>query len=140
MVFAACGGGPTTASGGASPSPPTASSPTPAPTPAPTADANGVWLVEAGDLEGYGIDVTQTGTKIAGRSIFPVRDVTGPLNGTVTAAGHVTWVTAYGNDATDAVEGDIAAGGTTIEGRLTFDIPSAHFHGGTNIVLTLQHR
>jgi hypothetical protein len=61
--------------------------------------------------------------QLQGRSVFAIRDVTGPLKGSVTAAGDVTWTTSYGNSATDSFEGDMTA-------------PAS----GASIVLALQHR
>jgi hypothetical protein len=142
--LAACGGsdGPTVA--GPTASAPPAAPPTPAPTPAPTptprpaASVGGLWLVDSGNLTGYGIDVSQSGTRLEGRSVFPVRDVTGPLVGEVSPSGRVTWSTAYGNGATDSFDGQLSADGRTIDGVLTFDIPAARFRGSAPILLTFH--
>jgi hypothetical protein len=144
LVLSGCG------SSGSSPSAPSTptvqSTPTPAPTPAPTptpvprADCSGVWLIVSGNLTGYGIDVNQAADgSLSGRSIFPVRDVTGPLRGSCSASGHVNWSTDYGSSDHDSFEGDLTPAGT-IDGTLTFTLPSIRFVGSAPVTLTLQHR
>jgi hypothetical protein len=121
-MLVACGGGttipepiiPTTL-----PPPP----PTPAPTPAPPATVTGFWLARAGNLAGYGIEVTQNGGTFRGRAVFPFRNVTGPTVGSVNGAA-VKYDTDYGAGDSDSFDGVLDASRTRMTGTVSFQLRS----------------
>jgi PKD domain len=67
----------------------------------------------------YGIQVQQAAAVVKGRTVFPVRDLTGALKGVVGADGRVTWRTDYfGGAIRDYFDGKLSADMDTLEGKL----------------------
>jgi len=67
----------------------------------------------------YGIQVQQTGKVVKGRTVFPLRDLTGALKGTVLPDRRVTWRTDYfGGAIRDYFDGKLSADLNTLTGTL----------------------
>jgi PKD repeat protein len=77
---------------------------------------NGVWKDKD---QQYGIQVQQKGKTIKGRTVFPVRDLTGALKGIVAADRRVTWRTDYfGGAIRDYFDGTLSPDLDTLTGTL----------------------
>lgn len=117
--------------------PPPTPQPTATPTPAPTprADMVGLWkIANTGNLStltGYAIDITShnlaTG-EVRGRSVYPYRNVTGLLRGTV-RGNHIDWRTEY--TPSDSENGSMDRtnyiNGSMLEGFVLFEYNSFDF-------------
>jgi PKD repeat protein len=67
----------------------------------------------------YGIQVQQTGKVVKGRTVFPVRDLTGALKGNVYPDRRVTWRTDYfGGAFRDYFDGKLSTDLNTLTGTL----------------------
>jgi PKD repeat protein len=69
--------------------------------------------------QGYGIEITQTGTTFSGRTVFGVQNLTGALTGSVNTALQVQYRTSYFSGAfKDSLDGKLDAGFDVITGTL----------------------
>jgi hypothetical protein len=101
----------------------------------------GFWLVESGQLQGYGVEISEsTATTFRGRAVFPIRNLTGPTQGSVTAAGAVRYDTTYGAGDFDAFEGQLDASRNSMTGSVSFILRSVNFQFDFNGVTMVRQR
>ena len=83
----------------------------------------------------YGIQVQQTGKVVKGRTVFPLRDLTGALKGTVSADGRVMWRTEYfGGVFRDYFDGKLSADLDTLTGTLGLSFGEITFYYHVKLV------
>jgi hypothetical protein len=88
----------------------------------------GFWLVQSGQLSGYGIEVSQTNsTSFRGRAVFPIRGLTGPTEGSVSASGVVRYDTSYSPSDFDSFDGQLDASRNSMTGTVNFNLRSVNF-------------
>lgn len=103
-------------------------------------DVSGVWLASGGPFSGYGVDLMQTGSEVTGRPIWPDPTLTGPLEGTVSTGGTVSWDSHYFNSTRDIDHFEGRIEGQSITGTLTLSLFNRNTYQTGDVTLVLLHR